>query len=211
MNALILARHAQAASNVRSRVDGVPPGEGLTPLGREQALRLRSELAGEPFDLGVCTAFRRTRETLELVLGGGDVPVLVVEQLNEIRFGAFEGRPLEEYRAWAWASGPSAACPGDGESRAQAARRFAEGLLELAARAEATVLAVAHALPLRYILDAAAGVAPRAQVEPVPHAVPYRLGRDEVEGAARLLRGWAGAPSFSSTPIGGCARAPGRR
>ncbi len=211
MNVLILARHAEAASNVRAVVDGVPPGEGLTPLGSEQALRLRSELAGERIDLGACTAFLRTRETLEVVLGESGAPVLVVEELNEIRFGSFEGRPLEDYRSWAWTSGPGAVCPGGGESRAEAARRFADGLLALAALPDATVLAIVHALPLRYVLDAAAGMTPRARVEPVLHAVPYRLGRDEVEAAARLLQRWAEAPRFSSTPIGGCAPAQGRR
>ena len=57
--------------------------------------------------------------------------------LDEIGFGSFEGGSLAAYRAWAWEHAPDAACPGGGETRADAARRFAAGLDALARPARA--------------------------------------------------------------------------
>ncbi len=203
MEALILARHAHAASNAAGTVSCVPPGGGLSELGTEQAQALREALAGEEIDLGVATELRRTQQTLSLVLAGRDVPVLVVPGLNEIGFGSFEAGLLSAYRAWAWTSGPEALCPGGGESRAQAASRFAAALEGLLARPERIVLAVSHAVPIRYVLDAADGRAPSARVQPVAHAEPHRLGRGAVEAAIAHLRAWARQPRFADTPFGG--------
>lgn len=203
MDTLILARHAHAASNAGELVNGFPPGGGLSPLGQEQARALADALAGEAVELGVATELRRTQETLALALAGRDVPTVVDPGLNEIRFGSFEGGPLAEYRAWAWAHGPGDPCPGGGESRSDAAARFATALEALAARPESTVLAISHAVPIRYVLDAAAGRAPSSRVQPVPHAEPHRLSRRAVEAAASTLRSWVVSPRFADTPFGG--------
>lgn len=203
MDTLLLVRHAHAASNAGELVSGVPPGEGLSDLGRSQAHALATAVAAEPVDLGVATELRRTQETLALALAGRDVPVVVVPGLNEIRFGAFEDGPLADYRAWAWTHGPGDACPGGGESRAEAAARIASALRLLLDRREQTVLAVSHAVPIRYVLDAAAGRSPSSRVEHVPHAEAHRLSRVAVEAAATTLRSWAVAPRFADTPFGG--------
>ena len=193
---LILVRHAHARSNVGDVVSSLPPGEGLSELGVEEALALRETLAFEPIDLGIATALARTQETLELALGDRDVPRIVDAGLGEIGFGSFEGGPLAEYRSWAWTNEPDAPCPGAGESRVQAAERFAVALHGLLARPEDVVLAVSHALPIRYVLDAADGAYPAARIEPVPHATPFALDADDVERAAETLRVWATAPRF---------------
>ena len=195
----MLVRHAHAASNLSDSVSSVPPGEGLSDAGVEEALALREALAYEPLDLGVATRLRRTQQTLELALGDRDIPRIVLPGLGEIDFGAFEGGPLAEYRAWAWTTEPDADCPGGGESRVQAAERFAGALDELLARPEEVVLAVSHALPIRYVLDASDGTFPAARIAPVPHAVPFRLDADAVERAAETLRVWATAPRFTDS------------
>lgn len=197
MKRLLFARHALAVSN---HGDGVascsPPGEGLAPEGVEQGRRLAEALRGEHLDLGVSTELRRTQETLELALVGHDIPRLVLPELNEIHFGGFDGRPLEDYRAWAWSEPPAVPAPGGGESRAEAAARFARGLRTLLGRPEATILAVGHALMVRYVLDAVSGLPPSARMTPVAHAVPFRLSADEVDTATRLLESWSRAPRF---------------
>jgi broad specificity phosphatase PhoE len=197
MERLLLTRHALAVSN---RGDGVascsPPGEGLTPEGVEQGRRLAATLASEDVDLGVSTELRRTQETLSLALTGREIPRLVVPELNEIHFGSFDGRPLADYRAWAWHELPDVLAPGEGESRAQGAARFATGLRTLLARPEATILVVGHALMVRYVLDAVTGLAPAARMTPVEHAVAHRLAAVEVGEAARLLESWSHAPRF---------------
>ena len=114
----------------------------------EEALALRATIDGDEIDLGVATRLVRTQETLELALGPRRAERLVLPALDEIHFGAYEGGPLAEYRAWAWAHAPDAECPGGGESRAEAAVRIASALDALLARPEDVVLAVSHALPI---------------------------------------------------------------
>jgi probable phosphoglycerate mutase len=194
---LFLARHALAGSNRDGTASSRAPGEGLTEAGREQARRLGAQLSGEPIELGMATPFRRTQETLALALAGRGVPRAVVAELGEIRFGAFDGGPLADYREWAASSSPSAPAPGGGESRAQAAARFARGLELVLARPERTVLVV------RYVLDAARGLVPAARMEAVEHAVPARLSATEVAAAAELLAGWSLAPRFRAPSDGG--------
>jgi broad specificity phosphatase PhoE len=194
---LILARHAQADSNLAETVSGVVPGGGLTPAGREQARGLGKALAGERVDLAVVTELRRTLETAKVALEGCDVPLLVLPELNEIRFGRFEGGLLADYRAWAWAAPADELCPGGGESRAAAAERYAEAFAMLLERPEPTVLVVAHALPIRYLLWAADGRTPAARIEPVPYAEPVRLAARQVGSAVELLAEWVREPAFS--------------
>lgn len=196
MKSLILVRHAHALSNERDVVSCAPPGEGLSARGSEQAHALRETLAAERIDLGAASELVRTQETLGLALGDRFVERLVLPELNEINFGSFDGGPLAAYREWAWGEPADAVCPGGGESRGAAARRVAEALEVLLAREEDVVLAVGHALPVRYVLDAAADRTPAPRIEPVPHAEPHVLDAAEVAAAADLLRRWAAAPRF---------------
>ena len=193
-------RHAHARSNVTDLVSSSPPGEGLSELGVEEALALREAIAYEPIELGIATRLVRTQETLDLALGDRDVPRIVLPELDEIGFGSFEGGPLADYRTWAWTTEPDVLGPGAGESRAHAAERIAGGLDALLAKPEEVVLAVTHALPMRYVLDAADGSFPAAKITPVPHATPFTLSAEAVERAAETLRVWATAPRFTDFP-----------
>jgi broad specificity phosphatase PhoE len=102
------------------------------------------------------------------------VPRLVLAELNDIRFGEFEGRLLTEYRAWAHSHGPDEPAPGGGDSRAQTVARYVAAYGELLDRPEASVLVVAHGLPVRYVLDAVEGHNPAAAVARCP--TPSRSG-----------------------------------
>lgn len=197
MKTVFLARHALAASNDAGLASYAAPGDGLTARGIEQARRLGDLLAGEEIELGVATELRRTQETLELALDGRDVPLVVVSELNEIHFGSFDGGLLSTYRKWAGSEAPTLAAPGGGESRAQAAARYAVGLRVVLARPEESALVIGHALAVRYIVDAATGLAPAALMQaPVEHAYPHRLAAEELEAAADLLHEWSLAPRF---------------
>lgn len=203
MKTLILVRHAHAESNAGEIVSSAPPGEGLSDDGVEEARLLGSLLALDPIDVGFSSRLLRTQQTLGLVLSGRPVPRIVEPLLDEIGFGSFDGGPLTTYRQWAWEHAPDAPCPGGGESRAEAALRFADALSVLLARQEETLLVVSHAVPIRYVIDASGGKLPAARLEQVPHATPFRLDRDAVRRAAVTLRGWAEAPQFADTPFGG--------
>lgn len=200
METLFLARHAAAGSNRDGTTSCVPPGAALTEEGVEQGRRLADALEGVDVSLGVATRLARTQETLDLALRGRTVPRLVVPELDEIRFGSFDGGLLATYRAWAASYPPDEPAPGGGESRAEAAARFASGLQIVAGRAEHVVLLVGHALCVRYVLDAARGLVPAPVMEPVAHATPYRLGVDDVARAARLLEAWSSEPKFRASP-----------
>ena len=199
MERAILARHGESEFSARGACNGDPTVEGgaLTPAGREQARALGLLLADEEIDLCATTEFVRTRETADIALAGRDVPRLVVPELNDIRFGRFEGALLTTYREWAHAHGPTDECPGGGESRAVAAARFAAGFRKVLDRRERTILVVTHALPIRYVLSALVEADPAAIVEPVQHAEPHRVSAAQLDRAVARLERWARAPVFT--------------
>lgn len=197
MQTIFLARHALARSNEEGLASYAAPGEGLVQEGIEQARRLGRLLTDQAIALGVATDLRRTQETLKVALEGRDVPRIVVSELNEIHFGSFDGGLLSAYRDWAGAEAPTLAAPGGGESRAQAASRYASGLRKVLARPEESALMIGHALAVRYIVDAADGLVPAPlMLAPVEHALPHRLEADKLGAAADLLESWSLDPRF---------------
>jgi broad specificity phosphatase PhoE len=190
MDRLVLARHGESERSVGGLTNGDPTVRvALTEVGREEARHLGRELADEPIDLCVTSEFERVQETADLALEGRDVARLVLADLNDIRFGEFEGRPLTDYRAWAHAHGPLDVCPG-GESRAETVGRYVRAYRTILERPEETILVVAHGLPVRYVLDAVAGRNPAAKIEQIPYAEPFRLSAQELEAAVDRLESW---------------------
>jgi broad specificity phosphatase PhoE len=199
MERVILARHGESELSVVGRTNGDPSlAVGLTEAGREEARQLGRDLAEDAIDLCVTSEFLRAQETAELALAGREVPRLVLAELNDIRFGEFEGRLLTEYRAWAHSHGPDEPAPGGGDTRAQTVARYVAAYGELLDRPEASVLVVAHGLPVRYVLDAVEGRNPAAAVAQVRYAEPFRLSAAQLEGAVRRLEAWLIAPAWSS-------------
>ena len=196
MDTAILVRHGESEYSVDLRLNGDAAVDvGLTSRGKEEARRLADELSGD-VDLCVTSAFRRTVETADLVLAGRDVPRLVLPELNDPRYGRFEGATLEEYRAWA-ASAPSDARPSDdGESRLDIVARYARALRILLARNERAILVVAHSLPIAYVLATRRGDLPRPRVPLVEHAAALRFTARELEQAAGTLEAWVAAPTW---------------
>jgi broad specificity phosphatase PhoE len=166
-------------------------------VGGQEAAALGARLDGQRIDLGVASELRRTQETLELALDGRTVPILVLPEWNEIDFGSYEGGPLAAYREWAWSTPADVDCPGGGESRTAIATRVVEALRWLLDRPEDTILAVGHALPIRYVLDGSAGRPPPARIGTIGHAQPHWISREEAETAAATLRAWVHDPRFA--------------
>jgi broad specificity phosphatase PhoE len=194
----LLTRHAESEFSVRGMTNGDPEIEvALTENGREQARRLGERLADTEIDLCAVSEFQRAQETADLALAGRDVPRLVLPELNDIRFGDYEGRMLADYRAWARAHGPEDVVPG-GESRSDSVRRCVAGLRAVLARPEKTILVVAHSLPIRYTLNAAAGGLPRPAMQQVPYAESFPLTEAELTKAVERLEEWLLAPAWPS-------------
>jgi len=193
---LLAARHGESELSAKALVNG-DPGVAcpLTEVGRTQARALGTALADERIDLCVVTEFERVRETAEIALAGRDIPFLVVPELNDPRYGEFEGGSIVAYREWVWARGPLDA-PAGGEHRGDLAGRYGRGLRILADRPEDTILLVAHSLPLAYLRDAAAGTPPRSRMDMIEYAQMVRLDLGELERAVAVLEAWAAAPAF---------------
>jgi broad specificity phosphatase PhoE len=197
METALFVRHGESEYSVDLRLNGDAAVDvGLTARGREEARRLAGELAGTRLDLCVTSELRRTVETADLALAGQDVPRLVLPELNDPRYGSFEGATLAEYRAWA-DSAPSHARPsGDGESRLEIVTRYAHAFRILLARGERLILVVTHSLPIAYILATRDGALPRPRVPLVSHAAIHRVTAAELERAADALEAWAVAPTW---------------
>jgi broad specificity phosphatase PhoE len=128
---VVLARHGESVRSVEGLTNGDPRVPcALTATGRDEARRLGIELTDDPIDLCVTSEFERVQETADLALAGRDVPRLVLAEMNDIRFGEFEGRPLIEYRAWAHARRTS--CPA--ATPAQTVARYVHAYARSSAR-----------------------------------------------------------------------------
>ena len=75
------------------------------------------------------------------------------------------------------------------------------GLGALLDRPERVILAVTHGLPLRYVLDAADGSFPGQRLASVPHAVPFRFERAQVERGRCNPGGMGGGAAFRRYPV----------
>jgi broad specificity phosphatase PhoE len=101
---------------------------------------------------------------------------------------------LTDYRAWAHTHGPQDPAPGGGESRVETVARYVRGFRAVLARSEESALVVAHSLPIRYVLSAAAGTAPVPKIEQVPYAMPLPLRAAELGAAVERLAAWVSEP-----------------
>jgi len=187
MRLFTLTRHAHSTLNASRRINGDPAvAVPLTESGRAEARQLGQQLAELPIDLCIHTRFGRTRETAELILGRRPVPLLEEPLLDDIDVGDLEGSTLDEYRAWKRAHTRADPFPG-GESRDDAARRYAAAYRRLLDRAEESMLVVCHEIPIRYALNGAAGSETLDGPEhAVPNATPYLFDED---GLRRAVEG----------------------
>ncbi len=197
MDSLILARHAESVFSELLLVNGEVGAPGpLTSQGEEEARRLGHELAGDSIDLCVTSEFERTRQTADIALAGRDVPRLVVGELNDPRYGRYEGGALEDYRSWADTAASSDEVPGGGESRRHIIERYVRGFRVVLERPERCALVVSHSLPIAYVLAARQGSLPSRRVPLAEHAYPYRFEPEELERAVDVLEDWCVSPTW---------------
>ena len=194
MRKLVLARHGESEFSAVERLNGdASVTVNLTAVGREQAREL-GRSAG-PVDLAVHTEFSRTRETAELAWPG--VPLLEVPDLNEFRFGRFEGtRWAEGFEAWVRTSAPDEGAPGGGESRVAAVARFVRGYRTILGRPEKRIALVAHGAPVRYVLLALDRKPPARVLEGVEPGRPFAVEAGPLAEALDELERWAASPTW---------------
>jgi broad specificity phosphatase PhoE len=184
----IFARHGESAANVASVLStDLSRSAPLTERGRAQARALRPQLANVPIDLAVCSRLARTRETITLALEGRPVPIVTEPDLDEVRAGDLDGKPMKAYWDWLAQHGAGDPLP-HGESRLHALRRYADALSRLLAREVPVMLVVTHELALRSIVQAAAPDLLTSPGVDLANAVPYLFGEHAVRRAALGLR-----------------------
>jgi broad specificity phosphatase PhoE len=194
VDSLILARHGESVFSARLLVNGDASVPGpLTPRGVAEAESLGRALLDEPVGLCVTTGFGRTQQTADVALAGRR---LVVRELDDPRYGSFEGGALEDYRAWASGASSADEAPGGGESRRSIVARYARGFRLVLARSEARVLGVLHSLPIAYVLAARDGDPPGRRPALVEHARPYTLSAGDLDRAVGVLEDWCASPTW---------------
>lgn len=137
-----LIRHGTTAGNAARRYVGVTD-EPLCPDGRADAERKEKDLSlGRVF----VSPLKRARETAAILFPNAEQ--IVVEDLREMDFGAFEGRTADEmehdpaYRAWV-EDLCRGACPG-GESQADFHARVGSAFCETVRALETDATLVVH-------------------------------------------------------------------
>jgi broad specificity phosphatase PhoE len=197
MERAILVRHGESVFSARGlatgRVDVRCP---LSERGVAQARSLARELAAEEIDLCVTSELERTHETADIALASRAVPRIVLPELNDPLYGRYEGGPLDEYLAWAFANDSIAEPPGGGERRRAIVARYTAGFRKILERPERCVLVVTHSLPIAYALMALSGRDPAPRVPLVAYAATHVVTAEELERAVTRLEAWSAAPTW---------------
>jgi broad specificity phosphatase PhoE len=189
MRLFLVVRHGQSLFNVDKVVNGDPAlDRGLSEQGIEEAEGLAGQLAALPLDLVAVSPFPRALQTASIALAGREVPQLVDEQLADVRIGELEGASLDAYRESPAHSNRKERFPG-GESLDDAALRYAGAFERLLAREEPTTLVVCHEIPVRYLVNAAAGSGElNGPLKYVANAEPYLFDEESLGRAISRIR-----------------------
>lgn len=193
MRLFLVARHGQSLLNLDRIVNGDPTlDRGLSELGIEEAERLAGQLAALPLELVAISPFPRAVQTANIALDGREVPHLVDDDLGDVRIGELEGESLDAYRGAPAHSNRKERFPG-GESLDEAALRYAGAFERLLARHEQVILVVCHEIPVRYLVNAAAGSAElNGPLKYVANADPYLFDEASLHRAVQRIRELAG-------------------
>jgi probable phosphoglycerate mutase len=193
MRVFLVVRHGQSLFNVDKIVNGDPAlDRGLSEQGIEEAERLAGQLAAFPLELVAVSPFPRALQTANIALDGRDVPHLMEDDLGDVRIGELEGRSLDDYRAAPAHSNRKERFPG-GESLDEAALRYADVVERLLARDEAATLVVCHEIPVRYLVNAAAGSGElNGPIRYIANAAPYLFDESSLQRAVERIRELAG-------------------
>jgi broad specificity phosphatase PhoE len=156
---LIVARHAESEYNVQGLISADPSSHRspLTPRGMPQARSLADRLAGDEIDLCIASGTIRAVQTAKIVASALSIPLMKTPLLDDPPAGVFEDGPVEAFVRWMSGCDADTPVPGTSMSLRDSARRYFEAAKLLLRRPERTILVVAHAPALRWIVQAAQG------------------------------------------------------
>lgn len=92
---LVLLRHGQSYGNVERRLDTLPPGAALTPLGHDQARAFAHGGCARPAMLAHSVAIRAS-QTAAVIAAELDLPAHEFAGIHEVQVGELENRNDDE-------------------------------------------------------------------------------------------------------------------
>jgi probable phosphomutase (TIGR03848 family) len=150
MTHLYLIRHGINDLQESGILAGWMPGVHLSQKGQAQAQALARRLTSFKIEAVYASPLERTLETAQIIAAPHGLPVVVRESLGEVRFGRWDGQPMERLqrrRLWraAQVTPSTSRYPGGESPREMQARAVAE-LEGLRARhPQQTIIVVSHA------------------------------------------------------------------
>lgn len=160
---IYLVRHGEIVNNGNKRYIGqidIP----LNDYGRQQAARLRDELANVPFSRIFCSDLARSISTASIISENHALEPVVLKDLREINMGLWEGLTFQEVRRSYPGEFEKRGAdiinykPPGGESFAQCADRVISTLDDIFATVNGSILIVGHAGVNRIIISRALGL-----------------------------------------------------
>lgn len=91
---LTFIRHAQSEANASGIIDTSVPGPGLSPDGKGQAEQVAHQLAHNKYDAVYASTMARAQQTAEPLASELHKQVEVLQGIQEIGAGWFEGKPI---------------------------------------------------------------------------------------------------------------------
>lgn len=208
---LILVRHGQSFGNVERRLDTLPPGAALTPLGRDQARAFARGGQSRPAILAHSVAIRAS-QTAAVIGNELDVAPLEVAGIHEVQVGDLENRSDDEaiaefnaiYQRWHLGE-LDVALPG-GETGNEVLDRYVPPLTDLRMRYldddawDGDIVVVSHGAAIRLASAVLAGVDGTFVLDnPLDNAESVVLA-PITDGRWSCLRWGAQAPPFYPEP-----------
>lgn len=161
---LILVRHGQTDWNVNGRYMGWTD-EALNEEGLRQAERLAQRIDQWPISAVFSSPLRRAVKTAEIAAGPHSIAVQTIEELGEMRIGAWEGMYAGDIAArypelWkTWRTNPGDFRMPGGESLGEVRRRAIGAFDRIMDTSEGKmVLAVTHDVVVRLLVAHCLGV-----------------------------------------------------
>lgn len=155
---IYLIRHGQTDWNLEGKIQG-RHDISLNETGRRQAELLAEGMKKRPVVQIFSSRQKRAYETAKAIGKSQNVGVTVIDGLEEVEFGEWEGMTWDEIsRKYPkefeiWCSEPAKITPPGGESRPQIYDRVKRALKEVVSLAQGDVAVISHGASLAYIVS----------------------------------------------------------
>ena len=155
---IYLIRHGQTDWNLEGKIQG-RHDVSLNETGSKQAELLAMGMDTRPVAQIFSSRQKRALETAQAVGRRQHVAVTVIDGLEEVEFGEWEGKTWdeisreypEEFKVWC--TEPAEIVPPGGESRPQIYRRIGNALKEILRRSRGDIAIVSHGAALAYMVS----------------------------------------------------------